>query len=103
MTVDWSVLTTIMAVIASAVTIFLAWRRAPIESRHMRAETEAHISEIALTLIEPMKRRIEELEAAKERQRASITELEQRITDLECELRVERSEKADVVDGANKL
>lgn len=103
MTIDWAALTALIAVIGSGVGIFLAWRKAPIESQHMRAETEAHISEVALTLIDPMKRRIEELEASRERQRVSIDELEKRITELECELRTERSEKAEIVDGAHRL
>lgn len=69
----------------------------------MRAETEAHISEVALTLIDPMKRRIEELEASRERQRMSINELEKRITELECELREERANRAEIEAGAQRL
>ncbi len=103
MTIDWAALTALIAVIGSGVTIFLAWRKAPIESANLRAETDAHISEIALTLIKPMKQRIDELETSGERQRISINELEKRITELESELRKERSEKAEIAEGAHRL
>lgn len=101
--IDWAALTALIAVIASGITIWLAWRKAPIESQHLKAETEGRITEAALKLIEPLQKRIEELEQSRERQRASINELEQRITELECELRQEYSEKAEIVEGANRL
>lgn len=83
--------------------LILAWRKAPLESRNLKADTDARVSEAALKLLEPMQKRIDELEAARERDKARMTEMERRISDMECELREERSQKADVMDGANKL
>ncbi len=92
-----------MAILISTGTLFLAWRKASHESRNIEADTEGKISEAALALVEPLKKRVDELEAARERDKARIVEHERRITELECELREERSQKLDLLDGAHKL
>jgi len=101
--IDWNSLTTFLAVLVSVSMFILAWRKAPSETYNLKAESEAKISAAAVALIEPMQKRLDELEKSRERQRISINELERRITDLECELREEKSQKADILDGANKL
>lgn len=98
-------------------TLILAWRKAPHENRNLQADTRvkdsdvevkrveaaSEIKEAALALVEPLKKRIDELEAARERDKTRMSLLEQRITDLECELREERSSRAEVEAGAHRL
>lgn len=101
--IDVNALSTLVAVLMSIGALYLAWRKAPHETRNTQADTEGKITDAALQLLEPMQKRIDELEAARERDRVRMAEHERRISDLECELRAERSEKAEVIDGAKRL
>jgi chromosome segregation ATPase len=93
----------IVAVVGSLAALVIAWRKAPAEKRKMNADAESAISGAAVSLIEPLQKRIEELEAAREKDRTKMTSMESRISVLECEVREERSEKEAISDGARKL
>lgn len=101
--IDINALSTLVAILMSIGALYLAWRKAPHENRNLQAETDRAITDAALQLLEPLQKRIDELEQARERDKARMTEMDRRITELECELRDERSEKFDVLNGANKL
>jgi chromosome segregation ATPase len=101
--IDVNALSTLVAILMSIGALYLAWRKAPHESRNLQAETDKTITDAALQLLEPMQRRIDELEKGRERDKARMAEHERRITELECELRNEKSEKAEVIDGAKRL
>lgn len=101
--IDLTALGTLFAIMASLGTLYLAWRKAPHESRALNADSETRVSDAALKLLEPLQKRIDELEAARERDKQRISEHERRITELECELREERSAKAEIISGAERL
>lgn len=98
-----TLIASVVAVIGSISAVVVAWRKAPHENRKLQAEAESAISEAAVSLIEPLQKRIDDLEKGREKDKDTIIALETRVTALECELREERNEKADIVDGAHKL
>lgn len=101
--IDFATLLALMAMVVSLGTLVLAWLKAPSEKQVLHADAGDKISDAALQLIEPLQARITELEAARERDKARMAEHERRISDLECELRAEKTEKAEVIDGAKRL
>lgn len=101
--IDFNGLSALLAVLVSFGALILAWRKAPTERRATSADAGDKISDAALQLLEPMKVRINELEAAREHERTRMSELERRVTELECELREERIAKAEIIGGANRL
>lgn len=101
--IEINALSTLFAILMSIGALILAWRKAPAETRQADADAADKVREAALALLEPMQKRVDDLEKARERDKARMTELERRITELECELRDERSEKAEVIGGAQRL
>lgn len=77
------------------------------ETQKTGADASASISEAAMALLEPLKKRIEEVEAEKSRMekdlRARITTLESRMDELEKELREKSAIIDDLTSGAIKL
>lgn len=101
--IDFEALGVLFAIVVSLGTLYLSWRKAPHDNRNLDADSETKLSKAALELIVPLQKRIDELEAARERDKLRISEHERRITELECELREERSAKDEIRTGAERL
>lgn len=101
--IDFQALGVIVAIMVSLGTLYLSWRKAPHDVRNVQADTGEKVTEAAIQLLEPLQQRISELELARERDKVRISELERRVTELECELRDERNAKDEIRTGAERL
>lgn len=104
MALDWTVIiVAVIGAISGLGSLALQWRKSRLEGSALNVENETKLSKAALDLLEPLQKRIDELEAAREREKTRMADLERRVAELECELRDERNIKDEIRAGAERL